>query len=374
LISALVFTVILADAVRNPAKHTTMPTYRDASTRWWEGIDPYTLNQHAGFLYFPQAAFLFTPFNALPATAGEIAWRACTFGLFLFALVRLHRVFIAGESSSPRTFLALALLAIPSAFASLRNAQFDLPLAALVVLAAAEVALQRWNTAALWICLAFALKPLAIVPLLLFSALFPKLIPRVLAGLVVVLVLPFLHWNPTFVAHEYVRCLQTLAWASAGNEPRYSDLFALLGKAGLIVAEPVKLALRVLFAGVYLALGLVALRRLPRRCTAWMAGALAADYLMLFNPRTETCSYVMLGPWVASLAVLAALRHRPRWVVATLGLGALGLACDAFPKLGNFSVHDLTDRWFKPLLALLFLPFLAALILRGRGVDDQRDT
>jgi hypothetical protein len=367
-IAALVFAIILTDAVRNPDKHTTMPTYRDASTRWWEGIDPYTLNQHAGFLYFPQAAFLFTPFNALPATAGEIAWRACTFGLFLFALVRLHRVFIAPESNSPRTFLALAVLAIPSAFASLRNAQFDLPLAALVVLTAAEVALRRWNTAALWICLALALKPLAIVPLLLFSTLFPVLIPRMLMGVLLVLALPFLHWNPPFVAREYVRCFQTLAWASTGNEPRYSDLFALLGKAGVVTPEPAKLALRVLFAAVYLALGLAAMRRLKPPRTAWAIGALAADYLMLFNPRTETCSYVMLGPWVASLAVLAAVRQRPRWIVAALSVAALGLACDAFPKLGHFSVHDMTDRWFKPLLALLFLPVLAALIIRRRNI------
>jgi hypothetical protein len=28
-------------------------------------------------------------------------------------------------------------------------------------------------------------------------------------------------------------------------------------------------------------------------------------------------------------------------------------------------VHDLTDRWFKPLLALLFLPVLIAFILRS---------
>jgi hypothetical protein len=36
------------------------------------------------------------------------------------------------------------------------------------------------------------------------------------------------------------------------------------------------------------------------------------------------------------------------------------LACDAFPKIGALSIHDLTDRWLKPLIALLFLPVLLA--------------
>jgi hypothetical protein len=93
-------------------------------------------------------------------------------------------------------------------------------------------------------------------------------------------------------------------------------------------------------------------------------GALAADYLMLFNPRTETCSYVFLGPFVASLALYYSAQGR-KWLARGLGFAALGLACDAFPRLGSFSVHDLTDRWFKPLLALLFLPVLIAFILRS---------
>ena len=100
---------------------------------------------------------------------------------------------------------------------ALRNAQFDLPLAALVVLATAEAAAARWSTAALWLCLGVAFKPLAVVPLLLFSALYWKLIPRVAVGLLIVAAIPFLHWSPSFVAQEYRRCFETLAWASAGR-------------------------------------------------------------------------------------------------------------------------------------------------------------
>jgi alpha-1,2-mannosyltransferase len=362
----LIFAIICTDVALHPDKHNTTPTYRTASTAWWQGIDPYTQNAHAGFLYFPQAAFLFTPFNVLPYLTGEIVWRVFTFGLFIYALTRLNAFFLAARSAAPaRTFLFLALLAVPSSFASLRNAQFDLPLAALVVLATAEVAAARWSTAALWLCLGVAFKPLAVVPLLLFSALYWKLIPRVAVGLLIVAAIPFLHWSPSYVAQEYRRCFETLAWASAGDEPRYSELAALLAHAGIIVPLPVRTVLRVIFALMYLGLGATAVRKLSLADSAWAVGALAADYLMLFNPRTETCSYVFLGPFVASLALYySVLGHR--WLARGLGFAAVGLACDAFPRLGTFSVHDLTDRWFKPLIAVLFLAALIVFIFRSR--------
>lgn len=361
----LVFVLIGADVIRHPDKHTTMPTYRLASTQWWQGVDPYSLDPHAGFLYFPQAAFLFTPFNVLPFYAGEILWRAATFGLFAYALVRLNTVFLAGTRQGiAHTFLILSLLAIPSAFASLRNAQFDLPLAALIVLAAAEIASARWTAAAAWLCLALALKPLAVVPMLLFGALYWKLIPRLAVGLFIVLALPFLHWNPAYVAHEYVRCFQTLVWAAKDDEPKFSDLAALLSQVHLYPPEWLKTATRILFALVYLGLGAMAVRRRNRVEAAWVIGALSADYLMLFNPRTETCSYVFLGPFVASLALFYAPIPGRKWLSYALGIGALGLACDAIPV-----VHGYTDRWLKPLIALLFLPVLIRFILEEHPRD-----
>jgi len=364
----VIFLVIATDVIVHPFKHTTMPTYRLASTQWWAGHDPYSLETNSGFLYFPQAAVLFTPFNVLPFWAGEILWRAATFGLFAYALVRLHEFFLErNRAPLGKTFLVLSLLAVPSAFASLRNAQFDLPLAALIVLTAAEVASARWTKAMVWLCLAVALKPLAVVPLLLFGALYWNLIPRLAIGLLVVIAVPFLHWSPAFAAHEYVRSFQTLLWASHGDEPKFSDLSALLSHFGYDAPALLKTMVRLLFALIYFGLAALAVRRLSRSEAAWTVGALSADYLMLFNPRTETCSYVFLGPFVASLALFYTPQQGRKWLSYALGFAALGLACDAFPKLGAFSIHDMTDRWFKPLIALVFLPILIRFIFEARS-------
>jgi alpha-1,2-mannosyltransferase len=358
----LAFVVVGADVVRRPFKHTTSPTYRLASHQWWAGQDPYTYHNHDGFLYLPQAAMVFTPFTWGPLLLGEILWRALVFGLFGYALIRLYRFFLSREDPAPdRSFPLLFLLSVPTALASLRNAQFDLPEAAFLILTTAEVATARWNRAALWLCLGLAFKPLAIVPMLLFGALYWKLIPRLAIGVLIVLAVPFLNTHPAFVAHEYVRCVQTLFWATGANEPRYSDLGALLSHVAIHPPDQLKTLVRIVFALLFLGWGALAVRRLGRIDAAWMVGALSADYLMLFNPRTETCSYVFLGPFVASLALWVARKPGRLWLGYVLGCAALGLACDAVPY-----VHGLTDRWLKPLIALLFLPVLISLIFQRR--------
>jgi alpha-1,2-mannosyltransferase len=362
----LAFLVIAGDIVRRPGSHTTTRTYRLASMNWWAAVDPYTYDSHSGFMYFPQAAILYTPFTWGPVLLGDLLWRAAVFALFAYALVRLARIFLGSAGRvTPRTFLILTLLALPSSLASLRNAQFDLPLAALIVLTTAEIAEARWTPAAVWLCLAVVLKPLAAVPLLLFGALYiGKLAPRLALGLVITFLIPFLNPHPAFVAHEYRRCVQTLLWATQSHEPKFSDLAALLEHVKIVVPDAVLTALRLIFALGFLGLGALARHRRRPIDAAWIIGALAAVYLMLFNPRTETCSFVMLAPFTATLALFEWPRRR--WLAWALGVGSICLACDSIPGL-----FHVTDRWLKPLVALLFIPVLVAFIAADR--KDLRD-
>ena len=93
----------------------------------------------------------------------------------------------------------------------------------------------------------------------------------------------------------------------------------------------------------------MAVRRLNRVEAAWAIGALSADYLMLFNPRTETCSYVFLGPFVASLALFYAPIPGRKWLSYALGIGALGLACDAIPVVHGYT-RSLAQAAHRPAL------------------------
>ena len=154
--------------------------------------------------------------------------------------------------------------------------------------------------------------------------------------------------------------MQTLLWAAQPHEPKFSDLAALLNHVRITPPDIALTVLRLLFALIFLGLGAWARRSRKAVAAAWSVGALAATYLMLFNPRTETCSYVMLVPFTATLAVHEWTRRR--WLAWALGVGSICLACDSIPGL-----FHLTDRWLKPLVALLFLPVLVMFIMRKPG-------
>ena len=79
---------------------------------------------------------------------------------------------------------------------------------------------------------------------------------------------------------------------------------------------------------------------------------LGALYLMLFNPRTEENSYVMLAGFTALLAardLLAGTPRRGKW----LALFCLLLAVENY----GF-IYKLTRIWFKPLITTLFFGLL----------------
>ena len=66
-------------------KHTVSPVYWLASRQWWASQEMYgskemTLQGRHGFLYFPQAAVLFTPFAYLPLAVSEVLWRGLGLG------------------------------------------------------------------------------------------------------------------------------------------------------------------------------------------------------------------------------------------------------------------------------------------------------
>jgi len=357
----VVFCALTGNLILHPGKHNNTAPSRLASIHWWAGQDMYSMpaNSGAAFFYLPQAAILYTPFAFGPYLLGEVLERAFGFCLFGAAIYRLAQFFRPQNGPAlSRQFPWISLLAIPASFASLHNGQPDLPLTALILLTAAEVNEERWNWATFWLCLGLALKPLMLVPLLLFGALYRPLWLRLALGFCLVLLLPFLRWNWPYVLWQYQRFAETLQWAYQLREHRFSDLGALLGTFGLCPPNIVLTGLRALCAPTFLYLGWQARRNLAPAEAAWYIAALSAVYLILFNPRTETCSFVLVGPYLASLSIYLARQHR--LLAVALAAGCIGLASDAFPTV----VYKATNPWLKPLLTLLFLQVLFYFLVR----------
>jgi hypothetical protein len=349
---ALIVGIIVAS---RPDKRTVTPEYRQASEKWWAGKEsPYDMSQ-VGYLYLPQEAILYTPYQVLPKRIGEPLWRWTGLALLAAGLWRVAGLMSFGERS--RLFLASTILVIPAALSSARNGQVNLPLAGLMLLTVADLARGRWNTTTLWLLLAIMLKPIALAPALLATACYGPLRLRLAGGLLLCLAVAWIHPDPAYVTAEYRHFWQKFLLAGQPANNTFSDFFGMLWYWGFHPAPAVISGIRALAAMVTLGLSLYVMRRFRGDALLQAFGVmlLSALYLMLFNPRTEENSYVMLAGFTALMAGRAILAGAGRTaLLLTLFTLALAVECYGYP------IFPLTKIWFKPLATLGFAVSLVA--------------
>ena len=265
------------------------------------------------------------------------------------ALFRLAGLFRPDES---RRFLALVLLlATPAVAGMVRNGQATVIMTALMIHATVDVAGQRWNRAALWLGLAIALKPLALVLALLFAALHRPLLWRSALALAVVLLMPFLHPDPAYVVGQYRDTVRQFAIGGNPGIGRWADLTMMLYKFGLFVPYGVMTVVRLVAALATLALCRIACRRHGAAPAAIYALSLSICYLMLFNPAAEQNTYGALACVLAPFAAESIVAGESRWRSAALVALCIALGSDGY----GTTIFRATELWFKPLVCLLFL-------------------
>lgn len=341
--------------------------YRAAASQWLAGGPLYN-DDGTGFLYLPSAAILFVPFALLPDAAADTLWRVLTIGTFAAGVWRLTQCSDAGTHA--RRFLLATLVAVPLSVSCGRNGQSTLLMGGLMMWAAADLATQRWSRSALWLSLAVAVKPLAIVMALLAFALVRPLRWRLAVGMLVLLAAPFLLQRPDYVVGQYRECLDMFTVASHKGQARYwAQLFGMLEVFGLAVPATSQTLLRASFALATLAAAWLAKDRMIRTQACVYLYALSASYLMLFNPRTENSSYALLGPAVGLLLADLLWRHRSYWeagLTAAAGLAMLG----SF-EVGRLLVAREKAVWLAPLGAVVFSMVLVAQLRRRASLALQ---
>lgn len=342
--------IILVLVWRDPANHSVVGNYRAASAGWWAGRDIYGSGID-GFLYLPSFAFLYTPFWLLGDT-GDVLWRALSAGTLTFAIWRAAKFYLPERVFE--AFGVALLLALPVASAALRNGQATTLMVALMLLGSLAVAERRWWLAAVLLALAFAIKPLAIVLLLLAGALHQPMRGKLLVCTAISLLLPFLHPDPAAAWHVYGLGLDKLVASSEPSRQTWSDITGMLDHVGLTLPPLGLLVLRVAAALLTLWAGYLALRRQEGAIAALDLFALAVSYLMLMNPRTEENTYIALGVALALFAVMLLARHPSGWQGWLVVFFCIALGCHNF---GNWIFRP-TEYWLKPLVCLAFLPIL----------------
>lgn len=342
------FAIVVSVAVLlRPAARTVTPVYRDAAASFLGRRELYSEGRR--FHYLPAFAAAFVPIAGIPFPWGEVPWRLCGLALLATGAAAVARLAASSSPASPDLFPLTTLLTIPAALSSARSGQTNLPLSGILALAAVAVAESADTKAALWLFAGVLLKPLAVVMALVAAVLRVRLGTRIALALALVVALPFALAPAAYVSSQYASLLQSWSSWSTTTEARFCDLAGLLRTAGIEPPARAMLAVRVVAGLATLALVLRAGRH-GRAGQALLMLGLCAAYLMLFNPMTETNSYVILSPIVGAFAARALLvehRRGEAWLLIAI---AVGLGADSY---GN-PIHPWTNLWLKAALAAVF--------------------
>lgn len=353
----IIYGVVIATIVAiQPERRSATIEYQKATSHWWGG-ETSLYRKKNGYLYFPQFAILYTPYELLPDRVGEPLWRLTCLGSLALALWAAASRLAADRKAS--LFLIATILVLPSSFASARNGQVNMPLAALFLLIALTLSRERWWLSAGLLTLTLILKPIAAAPILLCAALYPRLRLPMLAGLIVFAVMPYAHFDPQYVTGEYQAFVRNLTQAGKPTGHSWCDFTGMFRTFGLLIPSTLQFAARALAGVLALWLGWRALRRLDRLRGAITVLFLSVIYLMLFNPRTEANSYVMLGAFVAIFGAYAGLVSKRLPMAA----GFVTLAVILGSENYGWPIFPFTNLWLKALATCLLAAWLALKIL-----------
>lgn len=367
-LTVISFAVWRTAATPDPKDDRTVTTnYRIAAEHFWSSQPMYSEGQH-GWLYPPQGAIVYSPFAMIPnVPLGEVLWRIVITALYAWALWKLSaltarlirgRDVLAQPSTGATTggiFLLLTAGSIALAAGCMRNGQMNLPLGAMFILAGVAIAEKKWWPAALWMGLAVAAKPIAVPVVMVMGAIVPRLWWRFAVVMLGVLALPYINPDWGYVTQQYQAAIAKMREAGEPGAGVFSELngmlrmLPLLGSGDRSAPDPIGPgAMTLIRAGaglVTLALSALALWRITSRDLALLLIlTLCTCYLMLFNPRTEGNSYVMLAPLIAAWVAVLWISRRG---IALIGIAALILLASAH----EFHKDKLKTVWVRPLIA-----------------------
>jgi hypothetical protein len=333
----------------------------------------YGEGQH-GWLYPPQGAVVYSPFALIPSVPlGEVLWRVVMTGLYVWALwklatlasrVRRGQSVMADSDDRAATggvFLLLTVGSIALAAGCMRNGQMNLPMGAMFILAGAAIAEKKWWPAALWMGLAVASKPIAMPVVLVMVAIVPALWWRWALVMLGVIALPYVNPDWGYVTQQYQAAMEKVREAGEPGAGVFSELngmlrmLPLLGSGDRAAPDPIGHGAMILIragAGLLTLLGAgLAIRCAPnlrgsRDVAMLLILTLCVCYLMLFNPRTEGNSYVMLAPLIAAWVAILWISRRG---IALAGIVGLILLASAH----EFHKDKLKTVWVRPLIAAI---------------------
>ncbi|HEX9113386.1 MAG TPA: glycosyltransferase family 87 protein [Nitrospirota bacterium] len=337
-------------------KRSVVPSYRAGALSWIGGQPLYDGTGVGGFVYLPQAAVLYMPFALFPPVVGEVLWRLGMIAVFAAGLYRFGR--LAGERSAGEFFPLLTVATIPLVWDCARNGQATLAITGLMLLAVTDREQGCLWRATAWLSLGIAIKPLVLVLALLVMATDRRMSWRLLAGMGVTALVPFLTQSPGYVVQQYAACVENMTTAAhVGVSVRgWTSPFTALRALGIAdVPENIQTAIRAGGAVATLLLCLFMKRRLEPARAALYLFTLSVLYLILFSPRTENNTYSMLSPALAAFLASAYFDENRRG--EALLIASLSLLLAGSRIVERLVAPHAEPVWLSPAIAVTFAAY-----------------
>ncbi len=353
--------LVIAGIILAGNKRTVWPAYRNAGAHWESGEALYQLGPGQvaghGFLYFPQAAILFVPFSHIPEPASGILWRGLSLALLALGVWRIATLL---QANAEKAFLLATAVAIPTCLAGLRTGQATLAMTGMILIAIEAFARSKNGRAAAWLALSIAIKPLGVVLALLASVVSPRLGWRWGVAMAVVAISPFFFQQTSYVLLQHQQFLEMIRAAEKlGSAEWFAHLFGMLRALGVITPPSYQLLVRLAAAPLTLLLCVAISRRVARERAAIWIYTLGAVYVMLFNPRTENSTYLMLGPAIGYFLAEEWLVRRRNGRIAFLVAITTALT-GSYVIAAPFTPAGAVAIWLAPLACIIFGGYLAA--------------
>jgi hypothetical protein len=280
-------------------------------------------------------------------------------GFLTWACVALVTALLADQGRG-RDAISLAgvvlLINAPAAWSNFKGIQAQVPMTAAMIVACAAMIGSRWRAAAFWLFVAVAMKPLALVMVLLCGALVREMRWLLVGAVAAVVLIPFAFLDGGYLVDQYQAMglkLWHIATAPSLEWPYLADFTTLLRALDEELPPALALGIRLAAALGTLALAWRVKRMGDPRSFAFAVLMLTGCYVTLFGPRNEFLSFIVLTPSLAALAGLMLMRDEADNRGWLLILAALVL---------GFNWNLAIDSVLKPAIVVAIYVWLAQLM------------
>jgi len=351
-------------------KHVFLNIIREANLYdFYPGL--YLYQNHYG----PSFSFIIAPFALMPDAIGIVFWCLVN-ALFLFYAIKKLPL----DNRSIQLAMSISLLEMSG---SIQSQQFNPILCSWIILAFVYMLKDRTSFAAFFISGGLLVKLYGVVGLLFtpFSRKYTKMILWMLIAMVVLICIPMLYADASFVLHAYVDWYQRLLGKNQENiMTNFTDGMQDISAMGMVRRITGINRLSNLFfllpAGVLMLLPLLKRKYYEDNRFKLFYLAQVLIGLVIFSTSAESPTYVIavtgFAIWYAAFG-----EERPqwmKWMLALLFLLTILSSTDLFPLyVRNTFIKPFALKALPCVLAWLVITY-QLLFYRGRNVDAVQTT